>query len=400
MLSQIPIRMYRLSILFIIILSAVALVGQEASIMLDSIIYITPEDEVLLRDKEAKYLAKLGSDISFELKVAKAFSVELELFPNIISFTHDLEFSLGARYYYQMASRIKAGKQANNFSGNYVSGMIGKGISFYPQRYGNRTAYILGIGTQQRYLQNEYFDFGLMIAYQSNNTTRGTQSLFTIFTESNYGFVFGKKHEINEANLCPVVKCYQDRKSAIKFNRNNLIYLSYAEFFDNSLVFWLRPNVGYEFKLGDSAFSVNQELSTALIFATSGMRGITSLGLVNFDLTYSLAGRYYYRMKKKILAGEQGNNLSGSYMYAKFKNQYLWDKGQISTGSNGSVLLGIGRQTRITGSLFLDAQLGIGPQIYGDVISLIPGNVISPIRDFNIISGVDIELRFAIGYMF
>ncbi len=393
--------MKRLSTLLIVFLTAVTLYSQESGVAPDSIIYITPEDEVLLRDREAKYLIKLGSDAAVEFKLSKAWSLEFEIGPDNFGVNiPDISFGLGTRYYYQMAKRIREGKQANNFSGHYFSAMLGQGFNFGNPQFDpgtDATALTLGWGTQQRYLQREYFDFGVFldinkISAPGISTVRNS---FTLLTESNYGFVFGKKHDLNDENFCPVIKCYQDRKSALKINRNNFFQLSMDQL-NGGDTYWflrMRPRVGYEFKLGNSAFSIDQTIGSSLSFSNYFLDlarpsiKLTSFELQRAVLTYEFSPRFYYRMMKKILAGEQGNNLSGSYTYLKFTHDETYNRVRASWTRKGSVWIGIGRQTTITGRLYFDAKLGIGPEIYNSETS----------KGIDSITG---ELDFVIGYLF
>lgn len=395
-------RMKKLAlILYILAFGIVILNGQDSGVISDSIIYITPEDEVLLRDREAKYLIKLGSDAAAEFKLSKAWSLEVELGPdNIILNKPDISFALGTRYYYQMAKRIKEGKQANNFSGHYFSAMLSRGFNFGDPILDpgfDATAMTLGIGTQQRYLQNEYFDFGIFLDFQKYGI-RGDPKLrnsFTLRTESIYGFVFGKKHDLNEDKFCPVIKCYQDRRSAFKINRNDFFLLNISQLYNTDTYWFVRmnPKVGYEFKIGNSPFSIDQSIGASFSFSSlyGSVDAIPALDLPSFSssarttLTYDIASRYYYRMKKSILSGEQGNNLSGSYIYLRFRHEEEHNRNTKEWTSNGIALFGIGRQTTITGRLFLDAKLAVGPELYGNN---------STGRQ------IDGELEFVIGYMF
>jgi len=393
--------------LFIIISLLIApnLIGQNASMWPDSITYVTPEDEVHMRDKAAKYLVKIGSDIGFEFKLSKAFSLELEFSPeNTRGYGLDLGIGIGSRFYFQMAERIKAGKQANNFSGSYVSLLYGRGMEFGTNNFSlveNSNAITLGIGTQQRYLQWEYFDFGVFMDFREVSFVGRPKKInsFTLRTESNYGVVIGKRHKVNKENVCPVIKCHQDRRSAIKLNRNNLFAFSISDIVSSASDIYLRvqPNIGYEFKLGNSPFSIDQNLNAEFIFSNYDhiFPGIYRGQAINFKLQktlirYNAALRYYFNMKRKVLTGEQGNNLSGGYLYTKYEHrQSYFSIGQ--NGNSGKALFGIGRQTSITGKLFFDMKIAVGPRLYGDF------NYTGELLNLDDFAG---ELDFSIGYMF
>lgn len=381
--------------------------GQASSIMSDSVMYITPEDEVHLRDREAKYLIKLGSDVSVEVKFFKAWSLELEIGPDNYGVNQpDFSLGLGARYYYQMAKRIQEGKQANNFSGRYFSAMLSRGFNFGDPQFDpvdNASVLTLGMGTQQRYLQREYFDFGIFLDLSDVGVNGSSVSnSFTLRTESNYGFVFGKKHELNKEKFCPVIKCYQDRKSAIKINRNDFLLLSMDQLGGNT--FWflrMRPRIGYEFKLGNSAFSVDQTIGANLsfsnyLFEQGSPIQFSSFNLQRTVLTYDIAARYYYLMRKKVLAGIQGNNLTGWYTYLRFRHEEIHTRFSSNWNRVGTALVGFGRQKNITGRLFLDFKFAIGPELYDSANA----EGISPFGIGSISSKMAAEVDFVIGYMF
>ena len=407
MLFQIPTKMKKLILLIQLALyGVVGLNGQTSSMIPDSIIYITPEDEVYMKDKQAKYLWKLGNDLAFEFKIGKAFSMEIELFPDNFS-NFDLNrfglgVSLGTRYYYQMSRRVKAGKQASNLSGKYISLSLGPAISFVYNEFTEDListgfmGYSLGIGMQQRYLQYEYFDYRLSLDYNTIPLSGlpGNGSSISLRTQSSYGFSLGKKHYVDKENLCPVIKCYTDRKSGFKIIRDNFFSLTRSSF-NNNNTFWnlaFRPRIGYEFKIMNSSFSIAQDAGISLGFNNIKYEDSPmdytkgSFALNEGNYFYRVGGRYYFNMNRKILAGEQGNNLSGFYINLMFEHSGNWNSvpGQPSSSNRGSLLAGIGRQAEITGRLFLDAQATFGARLYGSTtfLSLIP------------------NLDFSIGYMF
>jgi len=390
-------------VLCFLLFCSASLLSQSSSVWPDSITYVTPEDEVHMRDKNAKYLVKIGSDIGFEFKLSKAFSLDLEIYPESTQSNGlDLGIGIGSRFYFQMAERIKAGRQANNFSGKYISLMFSKGWEFGNlnlDQIDHSNSITLGIGSQQRYLQWEYFDFGVFMDFRKVGRSDGlTFNSFTLRTESNYGIVIGKRHKVNKDNICPVIKCHQDRRTAVKINRNNLFAFSVSEVLnsDSELYLRMRPNIGYEFKLGDSPFSIDQNFSAELILSNypfvlwPSEKSSDDFRLQRALLTYNIAARYYFKMRRNILAGEQGNNLSGSYVYTKYEHKKS-SNNIFRDGNSGKVLFGIGRQTSITGKLFFDFKIAFGPRLYGDF------NYTRELLGLDNFNG---EIAFSIGYMF
>ena len=89
-------------------------------------------------------------------------------------------------------------------------------------------------------------------------------------------------------------------------------------------------------------------------------------------------------MTEKILTGEQGNNLTGSYMQLYFRHR---DNNQGSRAV-GNIMIGGGVQKEVTNRLYFDLNLGLGARIYGR-----DGNTV-----FNYLE--DFDLDFAVGYLF
>jgi len=390
-------------ILIHIILAMIVVVtvisGQSSSIMPDSVVYITPEDEVHLRDKQASYLFKMGTDLALEYKLGKAFSLSAEVYPDFLRYfdsqRYGVGFGLNARYYYQMNKRVKTGKQASNLSGAYIE--LGRSFRYNFIEddelliHSNHYTTSMAVGFQQRYLENEYFDFKFQLSYvnqfseQPDNILRLVSSLI-LSPRSAYGFVLGKRHNVDKESLCPVIKCYTNRKSGLKIIRDD--FFRVGRHVLEVGVFWtfeLNPRIGYEFKVANSPFTVSQELGLNLFFDNVGEGNPFQLNLTTY--TYELGGRYYFNMNRKVLSGEQGNNLNGFYgtlifqqTGRKFRTIF---PGTLGFKNGGSLHVGFGRQTEITGRLYLDAQLKMGVNIYGEnYISVAP------------------ELDFTVGYMF
>ena len=390
------------------------IVGQNTTYQ-DSVIYeVSAEDALFMRNQEVRYLIKLSASggrlslpkLQGELKLGTAFSLEYEGSPRLLTDRVNTSavfgVGLGGRYYYNMVDKIKSGQQANNLSGEYIGVMAGVGIGFYFDlqdtiAVGLANGYSIAIGRQERYYKNEYFDFSLNLDYNRvdvfDSLLDSTMfrpgeldfSSVTLRTESVYGFAFTKS-KAEERDLCAVINCYKDRKSGFKINRNNFFVLSRAASADGEIRwrFQLQPEIGYELKIAESSFSWTQTLETSFNFSNFNNNGLKRFGLSNFSYNYEIGGRYYYQMTEKILTGEQGNNLTGSYMQLYFRHR---DNNQGSRAV-GNIMIGGGVQKEVTNRLYFDLNLGLGARIYGR-----DGNTV-----FNYLE--DFDLDFAVGYLF
>ena len=77
-------------------------------------------------------------------------------------------FSIGTRYYYNMNRRIRLGKQANNFSGNYLFGQYNDQIVYEREEklfHNVPTNFTLGYGIQRRLWKYGFLDLGLGAGY-------------------------------------------------------------------------------------------------------------------------------------------------------------------------------------------------------------------------------------------
>jgi len=332
----------------------------------DSVVYELAEDAIFMRNQETKFLLKIGNNPGVELKFGDALSLELETLPRMLANRANeaagLGAGLGARYYYQMANRIKADKQADNLSGEYVGVMAGLGIALFQDQQdslvvGLARAYTVSVGRQERYYKNEYFDFSINLDFLRtdgiflNDNSIEPFSSITLRTESAYGFAFAATKEVDPSTLCAVVQCHKDRKSGFKINRNNFFALTRSESIENTFIKFqllLNPEIGYEFKIGETSFSIAQELSTSFNFANFNGNNVQGFGLQEFEYTYRIGGRYYYNMTERVLAGQQGNNLSGDYYQAFFKHK---DDNQGSV-ARGSFLIGGGIQKEVVDRLY------------------------------------------------
>lgn len=91
--------------------------------------------------------ARFGLNLIYERKLYTSWSVLAEVTPQVVRYRPELatplrtgmsvESQVAARYYYNLARRIRKGRSASNFSANYLSLALGTGLG----RQGNGTPF-------------------------------------------------------------------------------------------------------------------------------------------------------------------------------------------------------------------------------------------------------------------
>ena len=140
------------------------------------------------------------------------------------------------------------------------------------------------------------------------------------------------------------------------------------------LSIFLNPNIIYEIKLGDSAFSFEQDLNIEMLDSNSKLGFENKRGLTSFDFSYQAGFKYYYNQRKRISEGKSGNNLSGFYVYAKGEYRYQVYEDILSitphlqafkrSKESIGVLSGLGYQKEILDYMFIDFNIGTSYDLY------------------------------------
>jgi len=368
----------------------------------DSILYLTAEQEAFMIDKETKSLFKT-SPLQYEQKLGEAFSINLTVVPDlfygrIISMDSDetylsnifLQGEAEIRYYYKLPQLIKEKKQANNLSSSYFAFGVKYGETVFNSDRNvfdndRQTYQIFGAwGDQKRFLNYGYLDYGVEFGFSNSKAAsigtsmNNTYRSFSLRSRTKVGFAFGKKYDIKEETKCPIFKCYLDRKSGLKINYNSLFSISYGKFSSNNSTnkFFARlnPNIAYELKIGNTAFSINQDLDFAISFSNSKGLDQNKFGINSVELDYELGGRYYLNLKSNIKKGKSGNNLSGTYLYLS-GNYNQFHSESTFVDFNGNVIitkfnskfinagLGVGYQKTVLNDLYFDISYGFNARV-------------------------------------
>jgi hypothetical protein len=274
--------------------------------------------------------------VAAEQKIGNAFSIGVHLNANLISndysepgitpasdhvFLGNFSLQPELRWYYFMKRWQKNGVQGSNLAGPYVSanyrwvhyrnGAVRNSIN---NIYGG----ILMFGIQHRLFNRAYFDlgYGLGISRSEDSPSYNNKTTLNSVLRVQVGFALSKpkRQNVTAPNYCEALRCYREEHHLLKFDLLNLI-----DFNTNGTVTRInfRPNMAFEQKIGQSAFSVEGALNLNLWHAEI-LNIQTTPAFVgdgqNIGVELVLQPRYYFQMKRNIAKGKAGNNLNGMYL--------------------------------------------------------------------------------------
>lgn len=302
-------------------------------------------------------------EVAFERKLTPSFSISLGGIPQtatarLVNSRPATEYSgrisskltikafTELRWYYNLNQRIKEGKSANNFSGNYLSVRVEKhfinpqtlfrGYSFSSINgqfitdkvyEASHSKIGLAYGLQRRFLRNGLIDFSLnlnratffhahqQIALKSGSGTSlpsvesynweiNKANYWQLHTEMRLGLAIGDFTRSSKQPLCDVLKCYENEKQLWKFTWPSIRLAAKEQSFASS--------VAFERKILNSSFSINAQID-GYFFNQSITPSSISSKSQQLELWSSLQCRYYFLQKYRLAKHDGGSNLSGLY---------------------------------------------------------------------------------------
>jgi len=313
--------------------------------------------------------------LGVERKLSPSFSIEINATRNGISPFRENGFidysdyystgrkrwvtSAELRWYYDMATRIRQGKNSNNFSGNYLSlryerawqkensvatgfgGTNGKwNTDYFGSYYHSQLS--LNYGLQRRFFRYGLIDFSFALNRNTNqlihrkytflngdnsiskpidrnniqeSITATSQHNWTITTNFKVGVALADFKKSSKIPACDVFQCFE--------NEHNLWKISWPRISLSTTVQYLNGSVGYEQKIAKSAFSINAYLNssiynfsdnnTTFYDPTTNTTFMSNSRSFNISEFLYIQPRWYFLMNRQIRAGKAGNNLSGVY---------------------------------------------------------------------------------------
>lgn len=234
------------------------------------------------------------------------------------------------RWFMNMGRRIRKGKSANNFSGNYLA-------IFYnmPSTSDDDPRIGLKLGFQRRFLNFGFMDFAIALQQGTPFFHYGILDNWDLSTQASFGLAFGDWKKAAIGPLCDVFLCDEHLSSQWKIRLPELTLGRY--------MVRIRTAFAFEKKIGTSPFSVNFQLNadhsdgfndTKNPEHSSGYRYTMSRSKEK-AASFSIQPRYYFLSKMQKLRGRGGHGFSGPYTgvntaYAYYKGDHRFYRISIS----------------------------------------------------------------------
>lgn len=358
-----------------------------------SVSYLTPMQYAFMLHEETNWLMKANLLItsanrassylkfSLEKRISRRFSINAVLLNYeaynvyvlpIDFYNYGLQFLLEPRWYYQSQKDRNRNKPVSHLSGPYLS--VSAGYQTFEDSDNDGELYLeqeyipvyVKWGLQRRFLKRGYLDIGVSAGYRFSMHDP-VPSSFSLKTYAEAGLALTRdKQKLDFDKLCPVLRCQAADKLIFKINLMDAVGFSY---FRNYYYSMLIPNIGAEFKIGESPFSVNTMLSLKTEY---GFSTKYDYNVFRFYPEFLLEGRWYYNLNRRILNGKSGNGLSANYFSfgAFYSGEYLTSHHKGNTQHEDITFVGLrvstGIQRLISKHLYYDLNFGYGygKQIY------------------------------------
>ncbi len=228
------------------------------------------------------------------------------------------------RWFMDMKKRIRTGKSANNFSGNYIALNYTR-----PGTIQNLSTVGVKVGFQRRFLSHGFMDFAVALQQEGPFFYYGFGQNWSFSSQASFGFAFGDWKRSAKAPLCDVLLCDQEISSQWKIRLPELAFGYYLN--------RIRLGVGFEQKISSSPFTLNFQYELGLNRGFDYVKYADKEGL-NYFKTFSLVNskeishtltfqpRYYVFHNRQKMAGRGGNGLSGAY--TGINTEYIFYNGR------------------------------------------------------------------------
>jgi hypothetical protein len=312
-------------------------------------------------------------------------------------------------------SRLYLNQDISNLSGSYIGLKFQQNLSgnnynsdIYTKSYNQQFG--LSWGIQNRFLKTGLIDIGITAGFETSTVTspiwertgqgfndnkftgsysEKKQTDWFVRSEARIGVGFTNSADKYKATTCDVFRCFEAQKSWLKIDFTRMFYISESK---------KDVNLGldYEFKIGQSAWSINQ--ATRIRFKSyshtfesynSGGLYLNTFTLIpSWLISYSFEPRYYHNLKKRIAYGKSANNLSANYVSViNGLDLYVNSNGDSQFLKRHTGLV-YGVQRRLVKNGFFDVNAGIAKVHDGTFVDgLFPRS-----------SGLFLLLNFKVGY--
>ncbi len=327
-----------------------------------------------LRDNNLLNMTSL--QVGYEFKFLPAFSVALSghapFYGTDLPLKTSWEYTVfdgQLRWYFDMKKRIRSGKGANNFSGNYIA------LSYTTAKtesYSNTIG--LKWGFQRRFLNSGYIDFAFALQQDAPFFHYGILENWSFSSQTSFGFAFGDWKKSGKAPLCDLLLCDEQLKDQWKIRLPELTFGYYLN--------RIKLGVAYERKIKTSPFSLNYQLDIGLNRGFDYIRRKNKhpndfyskyqvASSAEISQTLSIQPRYYFLQNRQKIRAAGGNGLSGVYagingeynFYSGRHNPYQEGKNTTTTQNNVRTGLLLGFQQRLFAHGYIDFNTSYNYQI-------------------------------------
>lgn len=301
--------------------------------------------------------------IGYEFKFLPAFSIALSghlpfyvteipsefVFKNVV-------YDAQLRWFVNMKRRIRTGKSANNFSGNYVA--LNYTLPGALRISQNEPTVGIKFGFQRRVLNWGFIDFAVAFQQKSPWFRYGLGGLWAFSTQASFGYAFGDWKRSNKSPLCDILLCDENIGNQWKIKLPELTFGYHLN--------RMRFGVAYEHKIMSSPFSVNFQydinLSKGWTF-TNGQGSYMAYETYATDRGkeisqfFTIQPRYYFLQNRSKMRGQGGNGLSG--MYTGVNTEY-----NVYSGRHNTLFASNSDKNIKSNTLYIGALVGFQQRLF------------------------------------
>ncbi len=215
------------------------------------------------------------------------------------------------RWFFNMADRVRSGRGASNFSGNYlaINYTLPGTLDFTP-------TIGLKLGFQQRFLNAGFMDFAIALQQETPFFHYGLLYNWSFSSQVSFGLAFGDWKKSARIPLCDLLLCDEYLTDQWKIKLPELTVGAYLS--------RIKLGMAYERKMKSSPFSLNVQFDSGLNngynymrFESRKPRGFygkyRNARSREINAAFSIQPRYYFLQKRQRLRGKAGNGFSGIY---------------------------------------------------------------------------------------
>jgi len=284
----------------------------------------------------------LALQIGYEFKFLPAFSIALSSHIPNYGISSNLKTALSntlldaqLRWYFDMKRRIRTGKSANNFSGNYIAlNYYQFGTVIQDPKIKFDTQIGLRFGIQRRFFNSGYLDFSMGLHQENQWFYYGLLHNWTFSTQTSLGFAFGDWKKAKDIAVCDVFLCEENIEEQWKIKLPELTFGYYLN--------RIRAGVAYERRIKTSPLTLNLQFDVGIskgynyfssneLFNLKGpdsrYRGIMALSR-ELSMSFAIQPRYYFLQKSQLRRSKSNNGISSLYTGLNIEyNLYLGKHG-------------------------------------------------------------------------